>query len=166
MFQSIGYPVFIYGGCHVVGHSFDMGLGISHSYPCGYVFQHGDIVAAVTESHCVFQVNVKICQHFVYSRTFTVAPCNDIGKQWILAHRFAMSQHFAEYICFFFLFGRKVSHYLQDIFSTGFFYGGDRGNRNFNQIGNSLYSVIHFSDEHFIAVYKNERYRIFLLKSY
>ena len=60
MFQSIGYPVFIYGGCHVVGHSFDMGLGISHSYPCGYVFQHGDIVAAVTESHCVFQVNVKI----------------------------------------------------------------------------------------------------------
>ena len=76
-----------------------------------------------------------------------------------------MGQYFAEYICFFFLFGRKVPHYLQDVFSTGFFYGGDRGNRNFNQIGNSLYSVIHFSDEHFIAVCKNERYRIFLLKS-
>ena len=76
-----------------------------------------------------------------------------------------MSQHFAEYICFFFLFGRKVSHYLQDIFSTGFFYGGDRGNRNFNQIGNSLYSVIHLSDEHFIAVCKNERYRMALLES-
>ena len=55
MFQSIGYPVFIYGGCHVVGHSFDMGLGISHSYPCGYVFQHGDIVAAVTESIVSFR---------------------------------------------------------------------------------------------------------------
>ena len=106
-----------------------------------------------------------------YKKTFASVKeeailCNDVGKQWIPAHRFAMGQHFAEYICFFFLFGRKVPHYLQDVFSTGFFYGGDRGNRNFNQIGNSLYSVIHFSDEHFIAVCKNERYRIFLLKSY
>ena len=81
MFQRIGYSVFIYGGGHIVGHSFDMRFGVSHSYPCGYVFQHGNIIAAVTESHGVFQVNVKICQHFVYSRTFTVAPCNDVGKQ-------------------------------------------------------------------------------------
>lgn len=66
---------------------------------------------------------------------------------------------------FLFLFGRKIPHYLQDVFSTGFFYGGDRGNRNFNQIGNSLYSVIHFCDEHFIAVCKNERYRMALLES-
>ena len=69
MFQRIGYSVFIYGGGHIVGHSFDMRFGVSHSYPCGYVFQHGNIIAAVTESHGVFQVNVKICQHFVYSRT-------------------------------------------------------------------------------------------------
>ena len=31
MFQSIGYPVFIYGGCHVVGHSLSL-IHIAFSY--------------------------------------------------------------------------------------------------------------------------------------
>ena len=69
MFQRIGYSVFIYGGGHIVGHSFYMRFGVSHSYPCGYVFQHGDIIAAVTESHGVFQVDAEIFQYLVYSRT-------------------------------------------------------------------------------------------------
>ena len=129
---------------------------ISHGNPQTYVLQHRDVVAPVSESHGVLQVDVVESQHLVNTVTFAVAPGNDVGKKRMPAHRFTVREYAAEDFLVFLL--REVAHDLQDFLVSGCFNGEDFRNADVDESGNFTDRLIFVGQEPGIVVHKDERH--------
>ena len=134
MLQGFQDAVVIDRGGYVVGYRLNMRGCISHGNPQTYVLQHRDIVAAVSKGHGILQVDAVESQHLVDAVAFAVSSGNDVGKERMPAHRFAVRKYGAENL--FVLIFREVAHDLQDFLVSGCFNGEDFRNADVDESGN------------------------------
>lgn len=63
VFKGAADAVVIHRSGYVDGCLFHLVRGIAHGHACGYVFEHGDVVAAVAKGHGFFEVDAVMCPY-------------------------------------------------------------------------------------------------------
>ena len=114
-----------------------------------------DVVSAIAERHGVFQVDAVIGDNFVDAVALAVSPCDDVSKEGIPAHRFAVFQYTRKY--FVIIIRLEVAHDLQNFLASCIFDGLYGRYVDFYQVCYFLYSLVHPCDEPCIVVDEYER---------
>lgn len=92
MSERIFNSILIYRRSDIVSGLFYFFVGVTHSDSDSGMFQHGNIISPVAESHGLGKGNSEMGEQFVYACLFTASLRDDIAEQGCPAGRFTVNE--------------------------------------------------------------------------